>query len=72
VVTACSPCNNRKANHSLVASGMHLTREPVEPNHVELVWAVRRITDVQAKYIAMFYGEDVLAALMRHHPDRAV
>jgi hypothetical protein len=36
---------------------------PHEPNYVELVWAVRRITVVQAKYIRMFYGEDVLRAL---------
>ncbi len=70
VVTACSTCNNRKADHDLGSCGMHLLRAPGEPNYVELVWAVRRITDVQAKYIAMFYGEDVLAALMRHHPDR--
>lgn len=34
-----------------------------EPNHVELVWAVRRVTPVQAKYIAMFYGSDALKAL---------
>jgi len=37
---------------------------------VELVWAVRRITAVQAKYIRMFYGEDVLRALQEkegHH-----
>ena len=67
VVTACSPCNNRKANHLPEEIGMHLSREPREPNYVELVWAVRRVTDVQAKYIAMFYGEDVLAALRRHH-----
>ena len=74
VVTACSTCNNRKANHSLSVSGMRLLCVPVEPNHVELVWAVRRITEVQAKYIAMFYGEDVLAALRRHeheHPTAA-
>lgn len=32
---------------------------------MELVWAVRRVTDIQAKYIAMFYGEDVLAVLQR-------
>lgn len=68
VVTACSICNNRKANLSLAACGMRLLSAPREPNHVELVWAVRRITDVQAKYIAMFYGEDVLAALRRHEP----
>jgi 5-methylcytosine-specific restriction endonuclease McrA len=66
VVTACSVCNNRKANHSLQECGMQLLHTPTEPNYVELVWAVRRITDVQAKYIAMFYGEDVLRALRRH------
>ena len=71
VVTACSTCNNRKANHSLAESGFHLQHLPVEPNYVELVWAVRRITEVQAKYIAMFYGEDVLAALRRHEQPSA-
>jgi hypothetical protein len=39
---------------------------PGEPNHVELVWAVRSITPVQAKYISMFYGEDVLRAIKPH------
>jgi 5-methylcytosine-specific restriction endonuclease McrA len=66
VVTACSPCNNRKASHLPEECGMHLPRHPHEPNYVELVWAVRRVTDVQAKYIAMFYGEDILEALRRH------
>jgi hypothetical protein len=42
---------------------MHLSRTPSEPNYVQLVWAVRRITAVQAKYIRMFYGEEVLSAL---------
>lgn len=65
VVTACSVCNNRKANHSLQAAGMRLLAMPTEPDHVQLVWAVRRITEVQAKYIALFYGEAVLAALRR-------
>jgi 5-methylcytosine-specific restriction endonuclease McrA len=69
VVTACSPCNNRKANHMPNECGMHPLRTPAEPNYVELVWAVRRVTEVQAKYIAMFYGEDVLAALQRHNSD---
>jgi 5-methylcytosine-specific restriction endonuclease McrA len=66
VVTACSGCNNRKADHFLGDCGMHLLRAPTEPNYVELVWAVRRVTAVQAKYIAMFYGEEVLRALQRH------
>jgi 5-methylcytosine-specific restriction endonuclease McrA len=63
VVTACSPCNNRKGSHMPNEVGMHPEREPREPNYVELVWAVRRITPPQAKYIRMFYGEDVLRAL---------
>lgn len=63
VVAACSPCNNRKGNRLPREVGMSLDRVPKEPNHVELVWAVRRITPVQAKYIRMFYGEEVLRAL---------
>jgi hypothetical protein len=30
---------------------------------VELIWAVRRVTPIQARYIRMFYGEDVLKAI---------
>ena len=74
VVTACSPCNNRKGSHLPDEVGMHALHLPLEPNYVELVWAVRRITPVQAKYIKMFYGADVLRALQaRHevHDDRA-
>jgi 5-methylcytosine-specific restriction endonuclease McrA len=63
VVTACSPCNNRKGSGLPVESGMHPLSVPNEPNHVELVWAVRRVSPVQAKYIRIFYGEDVLQAL---------
>jgi 5-methylcytosine-specific restriction endonuclease McrA len=69
VVTACSACNNRKASHLPEECGMHLHVQPHEPNYVELVWAVRRVTDVQAKYIAMFYGEDILEALRRHETE---
>jgi 5-methylcytosine-specific restriction endonuclease McrA len=71
VVTACSTCNNKKADHTLEETGFRLQHRPTEPNYVELVWAVRRITDVQAKYITMFYGEEVLRALQRHerHPE---
>ena len=69
VVAACSPCNNRKGNRLPREVGMHLLSVPAEPNHVELVWAVRRITAVQAKYISMFYGEDVLRAIRPRRPD---
>jgi 5-methylcytosine-specific restriction endonuclease McrA len=70
VVTACSPCNNRKGSNLSIEAGMLPLHPPHEPNYVELVWAVRRITAVQAKYIRMFYGEDVLRALQEkegHH-----
>jgi 5-methylcytosine-specific restriction endonuclease McrA len=67
VVTACSPCNNRKGSHLAEEVAMHPIHLPVEPNYVELVWAVRRITPVQAKYIRMFYGADVLRALQAKH-----
>lgn len=63
VLTACSPCNNRKGNRLPEEAGMVPLSTPTEPNYVELVWAVRKVTPVQAKYIRMFYGEDVLKAL---------
>jgi 5-methylcytosine-specific restriction endonuclease McrA len=63
VVTACSKCNHRKGNRTPAESGMRLRNKPGEPNDVELVWAVRRVTPVQAKYIGMFYGEEILRAL---------
>ncbi len=65
VVTACSRCNLRKGNQLPAECGFDLVTEPREPNHVELIWAVRRVTPIQAKYIGMFYGDEVLAALTR-------
>jgi 5-methylcytosine-specific restriction endonuclease McrA len=64
VVTSCSPCNNRKGNRLPEEAGMSLRTDPGEPNHVHLVWAVRRVTPIQAKYIGMFYGEDTVAFLI--------
>ena len=63
VVTSCSPCNNRKGNRLPVEAGMHLLTDPAEPNHVQLVWAVRRLTPIQSKYIGMFYGDDTVSVL---------
>lgn len=63
VVTSCSPCNNRKGNRLPEEVGMTLLVEPGEPNYVHLVWAVRRVTPVQAKWIGMFYGQDAVEAL---------
>jgi 5-methylcytosine-specific restriction endonuclease McrA len=63
VVASCSPCNNRKGNGLPAEVGMQLLSVPGEPNHVHLVWAVRRLTPIQAKYIGMFYGEDTVSFL---------
>lgn len=63
VVTSCSPCNNRKGDRIPREAGLRLLSEPVEPNYVHLVWVVRRVTQTQAKYIRMFYGEDALDAV---------
>lgn len=63
VVSCCSRCNNRKGNRLPEEAGLSLRTVPREPNHVHLVWAVRRVTPVQAKYIEMFYGEEALAML---------
>ena len=70
VVTACSSCNTKKANHLTVECGMHLLHAPVEPHFVHLSWAVRRLTETQARYIKLFYGGDVvrqLEALEKRH-----
>lgn len=63
VVTACSSCNTRKGNHLPAECGMHPLTPPHEPHFVHLAWAVRRLTDQQAKYIQLFYGDDALRAL---------
>ena len=57
VVTACSTCNHRKGNRLPSEAGLRLATRPSEPNYVQLVWAVRKVTPTQAKYIKMFFGE---------------
>ncbi len=63
VVTACSSCNSRKGNQTPAQAGMPLRSVPGEPNYVHLVWAVRKVTATQARWIGMFYGTDALAVL---------
>lgn len=60
VVTSCSTCNNRKGDRLPREAGLELRAHPVEPNYVHLVWVVRRVTYLQAKYIRTFYGDDAL------------
>jgi 5-methylcytosine-specific restriction endonuclease McrA len=63
VVTACSACNAKKGNHLPDEVGMHPLHAPMEPHFVHLAWAVRRLTPIQARYIRLFYGPQVLAEL---------
>jgi 5-methylcytosine-specific restriction endonuclease McrA len=63
VVTSCSPCNNKKGDRLPEEAGMRILKTPGEPNHVHLVWAVRRLTATQAKYIGMFYGKNTVTFL---------
>jgi 5-methylcytosine-specific restriction endonuclease McrA len=64
VVTSCSPCNHRKRDLTPEEAGMPLLSPPVEPNLVHLVWAVRRVTPAQARYIQLFYGDDALRLIL--------
>lgn len=63
VVTACAPCNTRKANRLPEEIGMYPLVQPIEPHFVHLSWAVRRLTPIQARYIRLFYGADTLHQL---------
>lgn len=63
VITACTACNHRKGNRTPEEAHMRPLVAAAEPNHVELVWAVRKVTPIQAKYIEMFYGPEALKAL---------
>jgi 5-methylcytosine-specific restriction endonuclease McrA len=63
VITACTRCNHKKGNLTPEESNMWPLRPAAEPNHVELVWAVRKVTTIQAKYIGMFYGREAVRAL---------
>jgi 5-methylcytosine-specific restriction endonuclease McrA len=63
VVTSCSPCNNRKGDRVPTEAGMRLLSAPDEPNYVHLVWAVRQVTPIQARWIGMFYGPETVRSL---------
>jgi len=63
VVTACSRCNNRKGDRLASEAGLVAPADVGEPDYVHLVWAVRRITRPQAKYIELFYGREVLESV---------
>ena len=71
VITACSACNTRKGNSLPEECGMVPLRHPFEPHFVHLSWAVRKLTPVQARYIRLFYGADVLAEIRALQPATA-
>lgn len=62
-VTACSTCNNRKADRQPHEAGMTLRVTPAEPRFVHLEWSVRRLTPLQRKYVVQFFGTEVANAL---------
>lgn len=62
-VTACSTCNNRKADRLPGEAGMTLRVVPAEPHFVHLEWSVRRLTELQRKYVVQFFGTEVADAL---------
>lgn len=62
-VTACSTCNNRKADRTPAEAGMALRVAPAEPKFVHLEWSVRRLTPLQRKYVVEFFGTEVADAL---------
>lgn len=62
-VAACSTCNNRKADRTPAEAGMTLRITPAEPHFVHLEWSVRRLTPLQRKYVAQFFGTDAVDAL---------
>lgn len=62
-VTACISCNNRKGDRTLQEAHMRLRIVPTEPHMVHLVWAVRRLTPLQRKYVVRFFGEDMAQLL---------
>ncbi len=62
-VTACSSCNTKKGSRTPQEAHMPLLVTPTEPHLVHLVWAVRRLTPLQRKYVIQFFGEDVASML---------
>ncbi|AHG88418.1 HNH endonuclease [Gemmatirosa kalamazoonensis] len=64
-VTACRRCNGRKADRTPEEARMPLRADValVAPHFARLAWPVRRLTALQQQYVALYFGDDVLAAL---------
>jgi 5-methylcytosine-specific restriction endonuclease McrA len=64
-VTACRRCNGRKADRTPEEARMPLRADVARtaPHFARLAWPVRRLTALQQEYVALYFGDDVLAAL---------
>ena len=63
VCAACEKCNGRKANQTPEEAGMVLRIVPRAPRIVLLEWKVRRLTELQRKWVVYFFGDEVLGSL---------
>ena len=60
VATSCLSCNNRKGDRTPEEARMPLRAHPREPHFVHLEWTVRKLTPLQQKYVARFFGDEAL------------
>lgn len=70
-VTACTTCNNRKDNKTPKEAGMKLLSIPTEPALVHLKWTVRKLTLLQTRYIAQFFGQEFVDGAAQMQVPRA-
>lgn len=63
-VTSCDSCNQKKDSKSVQEAGMKLRKTPVVPQLVHLKWTVRSMTELQRRYITMFYGEAAVRGII--------
>lgn len=54
VVTACGPCNRRKADKLPMEAGMYPKHTPKAPSFVQTAWA-GKLEPIQAEYVANYY-----------------
>lgn len=61
-VSACEPCNRKKAGHLPRECGMMPRKVPVQPHYVQLRFA-GRLNQVQRDYVTDYFGAEIGAAL---------
>ena len=70
-VTACTTCNNRKDAKTPKEAGMKLLCVPTEPHLVHLKWVIRKLTPLQARYVALFFGQEFVDGAAKMQVPRA-